>query len=182
MIEVHSVCVICGASVPADAPRRGLCSKPCRPQARLERRLVEAALRICDPQGLLVTTSATAGFFLVAACLESPGAFHKLLAYLLCCSVLVHGIGVLLVRRELETAARAKRDLLRRADHRYLRRLAPPRTRCAFCRCDFFRQEVASSCRRCKTLVHAECVGEILDGPGPPCPTYGCSGRPRRSE
>lgn len=180
MPEVHSVCLICGASLPAHTPQRGLCPRPCRPQARLQRRLVEVVLRACEPKSLLATCALTTGFLLVSAALDAPSALHQLLAGLLCSLALAHALAAWVTWRELQRAARDKRDLLRRGEFRYLRRLAPPRTRCSFCRCDFFSNEVASSCRACKTLVHAECVGELLDGPGPSCPTYGCSGARRR--
>ena len=65
-----------------------------------------------------------------------------------------------------------------RTSRRYAATIAPAGTRCAFCRCDFFAQEVASQCIGCRSLVHAECASDLLATPGPACPTYGCEGQP----
>ena len=69
-----------------------------------------------------------------------------------------------------------------RRDERYELQDAPEGTRCGFCRCDFFPQEVACVCLGCASLVHAECATELVRSPGPQCPTYGCAGSALRRE
>lgn len=180
MVEFAHTCRACGAGV--HQPQAGLC-RPCAQQAQYRRWAEEArraqGYRVTDllyDSRTPYTYSAISGVLLLLITYFWSAA-NAMLAFVGLLSAYVPIVCfVSFLRRPRVSAKERRARLLRDVSVRYAERLAPPHTRCAFCRCDFSVNEVAASCRGCRSLLHRECAEELLSNPGPRCPNFGCRG------
>jgi hypothetical protein len=85
-------------------------------------------------------------------------------------------VGAGLMLRTRAALLRAKRERPALAALRYEHAPAPTDTRCGFCHAGFTPGEEAWRCKGCGSLVHGECGADLVETPGPLCPTYACEG------
>lgn len=86
----------------------------------------------------------------------------------------VVGAGLMLRTRSAQLREKRERPAL--AASRYEQTPAPTNTRCGFCHAGFSSGEPALRCKGCGSLVHEECADDLIQTPGPLCPTYACQG------